>query len=84
MKNKKIWIASGVLLIVAAAAFYFFVISTSEKKPDGGHGRGTGQALPVMAAAARNGDIEVTINALENAASIILTSVGLNTRPYFS
>ena len=64
MKNKKIWIASGVLLIVAAAAFYFFVISTTEKKPGGGSGRGTGQALPVMAAAARNGDIDVTINAL--------------------
>jgi len=64
MKNKKIWIAIGALLIAAVAVSCFFIDGTPQKKPDSEGGRGTSQALPVMAAAASNGDIDVAINAL--------------------
>jgi multidrug efflux system membrane fusion protein len=65
MKHKKLWIAIGILVVGAAAAFLFF--GRHEVQTQQGQGRrggGTGQPMPVMAAVARSGDIDVVINAL--------------------
>lgn len=65
MKNKKIWIAISVLAVVGAAAAIFYGKQETPTVNAGRGGRdGAGRPVPVVAAAARAGNIDVVINAL--------------------
>ncbi len=65
MKNKKLWIAAGILVVAGTATFYFFNRQTAQPDQGGRRGMdGAGRPMPVLAAAARSGDIDVVINAL--------------------
>lgn len=65
MNKKTLWIAGGALLAVGAAALYF-VGRDAPAPPEGGRRGmgGNGRPVPVLAAGAQRGEIEVTINAL--------------------
>ena len=65
MKKKILWIA--LLLLAGAAAYWFYGKPGEGPTPPGGSKRGSGgdgRPLPVQAAAAKSGDIDVFINAL--------------------
>lgn len=65
MKNKTIWIAIAVLVMVGAAAAIFHGGQETHTEHAGRHGMdGAGRPVPVVAVAARSGDIDVVINAL--------------------
>jgi len=66
MNKKTLWIVIGALLAAGTAAVYF-VTRTDAQTPSGGAGRrgdGNGRPVPVLAASAQRGDIDVVINAL--------------------
>ena len=65
MKKKTVWIT--VLLLAGAAAFWFYNKPTDVSMRSGAWKRGSGgdgRPLPVQAAAAKSGNIDVVINAL--------------------
>jgi len=63
MKHPRLWIALAVL--IAAAVALFFARSAAQSPQGGRRGMaGAGRPMPVMAAAARRGDIDVLIDAL--------------------
>ncbi|MDO8359291.1 MAG: biotin/lipoyl-binding protein, partial [Devosia sp.] len=65
MKKKILWIA--VLLLAGAATYWFYNKPADAPGPQGGGKRGPGadgRPLPVQAAMAKSGDIDVFINAL--------------------
>lgn len=64
MKKKIPWIAG--LLLVGIAAFWFYNKPADQAGKPGGakHGNGDGKPLPVQAALAKSGDIDVKIDAL--------------------
>lgn len=66
MKKKHLWIAISALLLVGIAIFWFNSKPADEAGKSGGskHGNGDGKPLPVQAAIAKSGDIDVSINAL--------------------
>lgn len=65
MKSKTLWIVIGALLAVGAATAYFVSRAEAPAAPDGRRGMdGTGRPVPVVAAPAKRGDIDVVINAL--------------------
>jgi len=61
IKHPRLWIALAVL--IAAAVALFFARSAAQSPPGGRRGM-AGRAMPVMAAAAKRGDIDVAIDAL--------------------
>lgn len=63
MKKKILWIA---LLLVSAAAYWYYTKPADAPGTQGGsrRGFGDGRPLPVQAAKAKSGDIDVVINAL--------------------
>lgn len=65
MNKNTLWIVIGALL-AAAAAVYFVSRSEAQTPPgaSGRHGMDGGRPVPVLAASAQRGDIDVTINAL--------------------
>lgn len=65
MKNRTIWIAVAVLAMVGAAAAIFYGKQETQTSNAGRSDRnGAGRPVPVVAAAAQAGDIDVVINAL--------------------
>src|ERR1017187_7785396 len=65
MKNKKLWIAAGIFVVAGAVAFHFFNRQAAPPDQSGRRGMdGAGRPMPVLAATARSGDIDVVINAL--------------------
>jgi len=65
MKSKTIWIAIAVLAMVGVAAAIFHGKQETQTSQTGRHGMdGAGRPVPVVAATARSGDIDVVINAL--------------------
>ncbi len=63
MKMRSLWIALAVL--IAASASYYFYSPETQSPAVGRRGMdGSGRPMPVMAIAARSGDIDVVINAL--------------------
>ena len=65
MKKKILWFV--ILLLAGAAAVWFYHRPAQAPMPQGGWKRGPGgdgRPMPVQASAARNGDIDVFINAL--------------------
>lgn len=65
MKNKTLWIVIGGLLAVGAATAYFVTRGEAPTAPAGRRGTdGSGRPVPVLAATAQLGDIDVVINAL--------------------
>ena len=65
MKKKILWIL--VLLLAGAAGYWFYVKSGDGPVPQGGSKRGfggDGRPMPVQAAIAKGGEIDVVINAL--------------------
>ncbi|MFZ2853635.1 MAG: MdtA/MuxA family multidrug efflux RND transporter periplasmic adaptor subunit [Rhodocyclaceae bacterium] len=64
MNKKTLWVVGGALLAVGAATAYF-VGRDAPAPPEGRHGMGgNGRPVPVLAAGAQRGEIEVMINAL--------------------
>ena len=65
MKMRSLWIAIAIL-IFAAVSFYVYNLYNPETPPPAGgrRGDGSGRPMPVMAVAAKAGDIDVVINAL--------------------
>lgn len=65
MKNKAIWLAIAVLVIGGVAAVIFQGRQGALPSQSGRHGMdGAGQAVPVVAATAQSGDIDIVIDAL--------------------
>lgn len=65
MKNNKLWAGIGILLVIGAATAYFVLRPDAPAAPGGRRGMdGSGRPVPVVAAAAQRGDIDVVINAL--------------------
>ncbi|MFN3397270.1 MAG: MdtA/MuxA family multidrug efflux RND transporter periplasmic adaptor subunit [Sulfurimicrobium sp.] len=65
MKNKVIWLAIAVLMIGGVAAAIFHGRQGTQPSQGGPHGmNGAGQAVPVVTATARSGDIDIVIDAL--------------------
>jgi multidrug efflux system membrane fusion protein len=65
MKNKAIWLAIAVLVIGGVAAVIFQGRQGALPSQGGRHGMdGAGQAVPVVTATARSGDIDIVIDAL--------------------
>jgi multidrug efflux system membrane fusion protein len=67
--NKKLVVRAGIALVVVAAVVGYFALGRSDAQaPLGAQRRGppdgSGRPLPVMAAAAKSGDIDVVISAL--------------------
>ena len=65
-RRRWIWIAGGIaLLLIAAGAWYWWPTGSSQPA-QGGRGRPdqAGRALPVVAAAAKKGSIDVYLNGL--------------------
>jgi multidrug efflux system membrane fusion protein len=66
-KITSLGIVAGVVLIGVIAGYVLYFKADDQTPPSGGGGRrgdGTGRPTPVMAATAKSGDIDVTINAL--------------------
>lgn len=65
MKKGRLWIALGVLIVAAGSLFYFFAKPDAPSPAGGRRGTdGAGRPTPVMAIAAKSGDIDVVIDAL--------------------
>ena len=66
MKKKNLWTSVSVLLLAGISAFWFYnkPADQSEKPGLSKHGNSDGKPLPVQAAVAKSGDIDVSINAL--------------------
>lgn len=64
VKNKKLWVSIGILIVLCAVAAWHFFGRQAASDQNGRHGMGNGQPMPVTAATARSGDIDVVINAL--------------------
>jgi membrane fusion protein, multidrug efflux system len=65
MKKKLLWIAFVLLLAAGSAALYYFYGMQSTTTPQGGRpNMDGGRPVPVLAAVARLGDIDVVLNAL--------------------
>jgi multidrug efflux system membrane fusion protein len=65
MKKKLFWIAFALLLAAGSGVlFYFYGTQTAATPQDKHHGMNGGRPLPVQAAVAKSGDIDVSINAL--------------------
>ncbi len=64
MKKKILWIIA--LLLVGSFSFWFYnkPADQAEKAGQAKHGSGDGKPIPVQAAIAKSGDIDVSINAL--------------------
>ncbi len=77
MKKKKLWIAAFVLLLVGIAIFWFNSKPADEAGKSGGskHGNGDGKPLPVQAATAKSGDIDVSINALGTVTALTTATI---------
>jgi len=63
MNKKTLWIVAGALLAAGAATVYFVTRSDAQTPPAGRRGA-DGRPVPVVAASAQRGDIDVTISAL--------------------
>jgi multidrug efflux system membrane fusion protein len=64
MNKKALWIALGVLTLGAAASVYHFSQRESQATPGERRGMDGGRPVPVVTAAVKRGDIDVTITAL--------------------
>lgn len=65
MKKKLLWISFVLLLAAGSAALYYFYGMQSTTTPQGGRpNMDGGRPVPVLAAVARLGDIDVVLNAL--------------------
>lgn len=65
MKNKSLWIALVLILAAGSAAFFYFHGKQAGSAAQGGrHNMDGGRPVPVLAAVARIGDIDVVLNAL--------------------
>jgi multidrug efflux system membrane fusion protein len=77
MKKKNLWIAVSVLLLVGISTFWFYnkPADQAEKPGLSKHGNGDGKPLPVQAAVAKSGDIDVSINALGTVTALTTATV---------
>lgn len=65
MKNKSLWIVLVLILAAGSAAFFYFHGKQAGSAAQGGrHNMDGGRPVPVLAAVARIGDIDVVLNAL--------------------
>lgn len=66
MNKKILWVTLGTLLLAGAGGYWYFAKPADAQSAPGGGGRrgGDGRPLPVQAAAAKRGDVDVVINAL--------------------
>ena len=75
MKKKTLWVIA--LIVVGILAFWYYnkPADQAEKSGSSKHGNGDGKPIPVQAALAKNGDIDVSINALGTVTARTTTTV---------